>query len=258
MPETVIRVRELTKRFPLRPRFRDIVRLPAHLQSKAALAGVDFDAYEGEILGLLGANGAGKTTLVKILSTLLLPSGGRAEILGYDVVTSPMEVRRAIGWCLDTERSFYHRLTGIENLSFFAALNNLDSGRAAGRVKEVLETVGLGDAARRPFNTYSRGMQQKLGLARALLTDPAVLLLDEPTKSLDPAAAREFWHFIQGVLARDMKKTILVVTHNLQEARSCCDRVAFMHQGRITAIGAWQSVEPLIRRHGFAELPAGE
>jgi len=207
----------------------------------------------GEILGLVGANGAGKTTFVKILSTLLLPSAGHAEVMNYDVVKFPREVRHAVGWCLDTERSFYHRLTGTQNLSFFAALNNINSGRAEMRVKEVLEISGLGSAADRPFRTYSHGMQQKLGLARALLTNPEVLLLDEPTRSLDPAAAREFWSFLQGVLARDMKKTILVVTHHLHEVKARCDRVAFMHEGRISAVGTWREVEDHVRLHGFQE-----
>ena len=154
-----------------------------------------------------------------------------------------------------TPRSFYHRLTGIENLSFFASLDDLHAGIAAIRIKNVVDIVGLGAAAQRPVRTYSRGMQQKLGLARALLRDPAVLLLDlldEPTKSLDPRAAEEFWRFLRGTLAREMKKTILMVTHNLQEARSC-DRVAFMYGGRVAAIGEWCDVESHIRRHGFEE-----
>jgi ABC-2 type transport system ATP-binding protein len=224
---------------------------PVQRRWASALNGVDLDVFDGEILGLVGANGAGKTTLIKILASMLLPTSGRAEILKHDVVKFPDEVRKALGWCLDTERSFYHRLSGVENLSFFAALNNLNSERSRIRVKEVLEISGLGDAAQRPFRTYSLGMQQKLGLARALLTNPPVLLLDEPTKSLDPAAAAEFWRFVRGTLAAEMKKTILVVTHNLQEAKTCCDRVAYMREGRISAIGTWNEVEPQIRLHGF-------
>jgi ABC-2 type transport system ATP-binding protein len=258
MPEPVIRVRRLTKRFPVRRRWTQILRAPAKSEWSTALQGVDLDVPQGEVLGLVGANGAGKTTFVKILSTLLLPTDGHAEVMNYDVVKFPMEVRHAVGWCLDTERSFYHRLTGIENLAFFAALNNISSGRAKSRLQEVLEISGLGPAARRPVRTYSRGMQQKLGLARALLTNPAILLLDEPTKSLDPVATREFWRFVRDVLAREMKKTILIVTHDLVEARTCCDRIAFMDAGQISAIGTWADIEPHIQEQGFEEKPGSE
>ncbi len=259
MAEKVIHVRGLTKRFLLRRSWREILRRPTKLQWTTALNGVDLDIRSGEVVGLLGANGAGKTTLVRILSTLLLPTEGYAEILGRDVVKYPADVRRDVGWCLDTERSFYYRLTGLQNLSFFAALNNVNSGRTGARIKEVLEMVGLADVAQRPFRNYSRGMQQKLGLARALLTDPSILLLDEPTKSLDPRAAFEFRSFVRNVLARDLKKSLLIVTHSLDEAQYCCDRLIVMDRGRIVAAGTWPELQPEIRRRGFqVEVTAGE
>jgi len=256
LSETVIHVRELTKRFPQRRIWSDVFRSPSKLGWKEVLKGIDLEVRQGEILGLVGANGAGKTTLIRILSTLLLPTGGRAEIMGLDVVKSAQQVRHAVGWCLDTERSFYHRLTGLQNLSFFASLNNVPPNQIASRIRNVVEIVGLDDSASRPVRHYSRGMQQKLGLARALMTNPSILLLDEPTKSLDPAASRDFWRFIRGVLARDMRKTILIVTHNLQEARFCCDRVALMHEGHISALGPWREVKSQIRTHGFDEQVA--
>jgi ABC-2 type transport system ATP-binding protein len=258
MPETVVRVRELTKRFPLQKSWLEILRRSSETHWMTALNGVSFDIDAGEVVGILGANGAGKTTLVRILSTLLLPTEGQAEVMGQDVVKHQADVRRNVGWCLDTERSFYHRLTGNQNLAFFAALNNVNAGRTAARIKEVIEIVGLASAADRPFRNYSRGMQQKLGLARALLTDPAILLLDEPTKSLDPRAALEFRAFVQNVLARGLKKTLVIVTHNLDEARQCCDRILFMDHGRITAAGSWSEIEPEIRRQGFEESEVSE
>jgi ABC-2 type transport system ATP-binding protein len=255
--EPVIRVKGLTKRFSLRRSWREFAGRSDSVRTITALDGVDLDIASGEVVGLLGANGAGKTTFVRILSTLLLPTAGNAQIMGCDVTRNPMAVRRFVGWCLDTERSFYYRLTGIQNLSFFAALNNVNSGSASARIKEVLELVGLGSVAHRQFRNYSRGMQQKLGLARALLTDPQVLLLDEPTKSLDPRAALEFRAFVRNVLSRDLKKTVLIVTHSLDEAQHLCDRLAFMDRGRIVAAGTWSQLESEIRRHGFQEETSG-
>jgi len=152
---------------------------------------------------------------------------------------------------LDTERSFYYRLSGFENLLFFAALNDVNSGRAPVRVKEVLDLVGLADDARRPFMNYSWGMRQKLGLARALLTNPPILLLDEPTKSLDPEAGLEFREFLKSVLVRDLKKTLILVTHNMEEVQYCCDRVAVMKRGRISCIDHWDVVREHIRSTGL-------
>jgi ABC-2 type transport system ATP-binding protein len=215
------------------------------------LDGVDFEVEKGEVFGLLGPNGAGKTTLLKILCTLLLPTGGQACVDGYDVMDAPWEVRRAVGYCLDTERSFYYRLTGIQNLRFFASLNNLPSTNAGTRIAQVLDLAGLNGAANAPFMTYSKGMQQKLGLARALLTDPAVLLLDEPTKSLDPGAAVDLRRFLRGIVTQEMKKTVLLVTHNLDEARTCCDRLAFMDRGKIAFHGTWTEVEKFMQTYGF-------
>jgi ABC-2 type transport system ATP-binding protein len=216
-----------------------------------ALDGVDLEVSQGEVFGLLGTNGAGKTTLLKILSTLLLPTEGFAVVNGHDVVKAPRKVRQVVGYCLDTERSFYFRLTGVQNLRFFATLNNMTLRETTTRITEVLNMVELNGAADAPFMTYSKGMQQKLGLARALLTDPAVLLLDEPTKSLDPAAATEFRRFLRGILAERLRKTILMVIHSFEEARECCDRVAIMDQGRIVFHGTWPEVQEFIQAHGF-------
>ena len=251
MTETAIAVHHLTMQFPVRREWREIVRQPFHHRGVTILDGVDLEVKRGEVLGLLGPNGAGKTTLLKILCTLLIPTGGRAAVNGHDVVEAPQQVRQAVGYCLDTERSFYYRLTGLQNLAFFATLNNLGSCEATARIAETLETVGLNGAGDASFMTYSKGMQQKLGLARALLTDPAVLLLDEPTKSLDPGATAEFRHLLRGTLTEKHGKTILLVTHSLDEARECCDRVAIMDQGRIVVYGPWPEVHDFIQTRGF-------
>ncbi len=251
MTAPAINVHNLTKQFPVGRRLREMVLRPLHPRWAMALDGVDLEVSQGEVFGLIGPNGAGKTTLLKILCTLLLPTKGLAALHGHDVVEAPRKVRQVVGYCLDTERSFYFRLTGVQNLAFFATLNNLDARAAANRIAQVMERVGLNGAAGAPIMTYSKGMQQKLGLARALLTDPSILLLDEPTKSLDPGAAKEFRSFLRSILAERLGKTILMVTHSLEEARECCDRVAIMDQGKIVFQGTWLQVQGFIQAHGF-------
>jgi len=251
MSANAIVVHDLTKRFPVRRQWAEMVRGPFRQEWTTVLNGVNLEIKQGEVFGLLGPNGAGKTTLLKILSTLLLPSEGQAFVNGYDVVSSPHKARQAVGYCSDSERSFYYRLSGIENLAFFATLNNLDSQNATSRIAEVLKILDLNGAADVPFMTYSKGMQQKLGLARALLTDPVVLLLDEPTKSLDPGAAAGLRRFLRDTLAGKMGKTILLVTHSLEEARECCDRTAVIGQGRISFQGSWPEVQGFVQSQMF-------
>src|SRR5262249_44643649 len=207
MSTPIIRIDQLTKAFPDQRPLIDILRSPLRLRWRTILDRVNLDINEGDLFGLVGANGAGKTTLIKILATLLLPTAGRVQIMGHDAVTFPHKVRKVLGWCFDTERSFYYRLNAFQNLSFFATLNNVDCGRTSDRINEVLNIVGLEHVAHRPFKTYSRGMRQKLGLARALLSNPSILLLDEPTKDLDPPSAMEFRAFLRDVLSRDLEKT---------------------------------------------------
>jgi len=251
MSTPIIRIDQLTKAFPDQRPLVDILRSPLRLRWRTILDRVSLDIHEGDLFGLVGANGAGKTTLIKILATLLLPTAGRVQIMGHDAVKFPHKVRKVLGWCFDTERSFYYRLNAFQNLSFFATLNNVDCGRTSDRINEVLNIVGLQHAAHRPFKAYSRGMRQKLGLARALLSNPSILLFDEPTKDLDPPSAMEFRAFLRDVLSRDLEKTILLVTHNLDEARSCCNRLAFMEDGRIAKEGTWREIEVHLRSRGF-------
>jgi ABC-2 type transport system ATP-binding protein len=254
----VILVHNLTKRFRAERRWGDFVRRPLRAKWVTALDGVDLEVKRGEVFGLLGPNGAGKTTLLKIFCTLLLPTSGRAVVNGYDVVAAPSKVRQVVGYCLDTERSFYYRLTGYQNLAFFATLNNLSSEERDRRILEAMGVVGLDGVADTRFMSYSKGMQQKLGLARALLTDPAVLLLDEPTKSLDPGAATAFHRFLRGTLAEKLGKTILLVSHTLEECRECCDRMAIMDRGRIVFQGGWPEVRRLMRaQEDRGKVPEG-
>jgi ABC-2 type transport system ATP-binding protein len=197
-----------------------------------ALDSLDLDVERGEIVTVLGPNGAGKSTLLRILGTLVLPDAGSASLGGVDVVSDPVVVRRRIGLLVGDERAFYWRLTGYENLRFFAALHGMRRRQAAARANELLLALGLEDAAHRRVLGYSSGMRARLLLARALLTDPPLLLLDEPTRTLDPLAASRF-RDAAARLARERGAGILYATHDLHEAAAIADRVVILSAGKM-------------------------
>ena len=209
-----------------------------------ALKGVDLDVEPGEIFGLLGPNGAGKTTLTKILTTLLLPTGGRAMVLGIDVAKEPLKVRPRIGLVLGGERGLYPRVTARENLRFFADLYGVPLPERDRRIGEVLARVGIADAADRRVEEFSRGMKQKLHIARGILHQPEVLFLDEPTIGLDPKSARETRKLIRD-LTRD-GVTIFLTTHYMFEAEELCRRVAVLSRGRIVASDTVRALSQLV------------
>ncbi|NOZ69551.1 MAG: ABC transporter ATP-binding protein [Deferribacteres bacterium] len=219
-----------------------------------ALRGVTVSLEHGEIFGLLGPNGAGKTTLIKILATLILPDGGSGTVCGYDLRSQSSRVRHKIGLVNSSERSFYWRLTGRQNLKFFAMLYNLSGRRKNKRVDELLELTGLEEKADIPFMKYSDGQKQRLAIARALLPDPEILLMDEPTKSLDPIAAAGFINLTINELAFKKGKTVLWCTHNLKEAEEVCTRLAVIHRGRIIASGDFQHLRSLIGRESLYHM----
>jgi ABC-2 type transport system ATP-binding protein len=228
----------LTKVYVRRRSLRQMARRPfGRAERVPALRDVTLEARAGEIFGLLGPNGAGKTTLLKILACLVLPTAGRASVAGRDVARDDIAVRRSIGFVTSDERSFYWRLTGRENLEFFGRLYGLEPERARRRASELLEAVDLGDVAGQQCMNYSSGMKQRLAIARALLHDPAVLCMDEPTRSLDPIAAKHLRRFIADRLNREGGKTVLLATHNLQEAEELCGRLAILDRGRVLRQG---------------------
>lgn len=198
-----------------------------------ALRGVDLTVERGQIFGLLGPNGAGKTTLTKILSTLLLPTSGRAEVLGLDVATDALKLRPRLGLVLGGERGLYTRINGRENLRFFADLYGVPLESRDRRIDALLDRVGLADAAERRVEEYSRGMKQKLHIARGLLHHPEVLFLDEPTIGLDPKSARETRKLIRSLVGEGV--TIFLTTHYMFEAEELCERLAILSRGRIVA-----------------------
>lgn len=210
-----------------------------------ALRGVSLNVEEGEIVGLLGPNGAGKTTLIKILVTLVLPDHGSGKVQGFDLIRQPEQVRSLIGFVNTSERSFYWRLSGRRNLLFFAALWGLNGSAANARINKILDLLQLSEKADVLFMKYSTGQQQRLAIARALIPDPPVLLMDEPTRSLDPIAAFEIRSFVRQDLCGQMQKTIVWCTHNLKEAEETCNRLVFIHKGKIIASGTLDEMRNL-------------
>ena len=236
--EPAIVARALTKTFP--PKRRTLLELARRKPKKppfTALHGIDLEVKRGELFGLLGPNGAGKTTLVKILCTLLLPTSGDAVVAGHDVRRDPGPIRRKVGVVLGGERALYWRLTARENLWYFSQLYDMPGPKAREAIERVLREVDLLDRADDRVEDYSKGMKQRLHIARGLLTDPEILLLDEPTIGLDPHAARSLRALVRK-LVDEHGRTVVLTTHYLYEADALSDRVAVLHKGRVIALDA--------------------
>ena len=237
-----VSIRHLSKTYPVPlARLKEFFRLKTTAPVRA-LEDVTFDVREGEIFGLIGRNGAGKTTLIKIIATLVQPTSGSVMVHGADSVRDEEQVRSRIGMAAAEERSFYWRLTAEQNLTFFARLYGLDSRSARKRMEELLERFELGALRRRRFGELSTGNKQRMAVARAMLNSPPVLLLDEPTRSLDPVAAAQMRELI-GRLARSTPPvTVFLTSHNLTEVEELCERVAVISRGRIRALDTPQNL----------------
>jgi ABC-2 type transport system ATP-binding protein len=217
-----------------------------------AVEDISFAIEDGELFGLLGPNGAGKTTTVKILTTLLIPTAGTATIRGFDVVKQAQEIRKRIGFIFGGERGLYWRLSGIDNLRYFASLYGVDPDVSRKRIPYLLELVGLKGRGEERVEGYSRGMKQRLHVARTLLHDPEVLFLDEPTIGLDPVGAREFRQVILDLQSE--RKTILLTTHYMFEADSLCNRIAVIDHGRIVALDTPSGLKSQVRDMNVVEV----
>ncbi len=218
------------------PRSNDLFQFLRHPRNRGlvpALQGVDLQVPRGGIYALLGPNGAGKTTLLKVLAGLLLPNAGSLKIDGEELSDRPTQIRKKVGLIVCDERSFYWRLSAWENLRFFAALNGFKGQALQNRVDECLRLVGLEQDARRPFMSFSTGMRQKLAIARGLILDPSILLMDEPTRSLDPEATIRIHEIVTSILEQDPNRIIFYSTHNLHEAASISNHVIVLRNGRI-------------------------
>jgi ABC-2 type transport system ATP-binding protein len=200
-----------------------------------AVRGISFSIERGELFGLLGPNGAGKTTTIKMLITLLLPTSGEARVLGHNVVDEAREVRKRIGYVFGGDRGLYERLSAYDNLRYFAELYGVSGSRQRARIDEVLELVGLKGREKERVEGYSRGMRQRLHIARGILHDPEVVFLDEPTIGVDPVGARDLRQTIADLVASG--KTVLLTTHYMFEADALCDRIAVIAKGEIVGEG---------------------
>lgn len=241
-PEYAVELKGLTKRFTARGIEEHGRRRRAVRREIIAVDGLDLTIRRGELFGLLGPNGAGKTTTIRMICTLLEPTSGTVRVWAHDAGRAAAEVRRHLGVVLMGERSVYWRLTGRENLEYFAALYQVPREIAKTRITELLDRVGLTPRADDLVERYSTGMRQRLTLIKAMVHDPPVLLLDEPTTGLDPQAARNIRDLIRH-LHRSEEKTILLTTHYMEEADQLCERVGIIDQGRIIALDAPQALK---------------
>ncbi len=252
-----IEVKDLGKIFIKRRSLRDMVIHPfSEADRVTALDGVSLSVEPGEIFGLLGPNGAGKTTLLKILSCLIIQSRGRALVNGHDTLREELRVKSSVGFVTSDERSFFWRLSGRENLHFFARLCNLPSHAVRSRCEKLLDRLDLRAKADHAFMTYSSGMKQRMAVARALLHDPPILYMDEPTRSLDPLAAKNLRSLVADSLSGEEGKTILLATHNLAEAEQLCGRLAIIHKASIRRMGSLSEIRSWViaREHYVIEV----
>jgi sodium transport system ATP-binding protein len=216
-----------------------------------AVDGIDFECHQGEVFGLLGANGAGKTTTLRMLATILKPTGGRASLNGHDVLTEPESVRRSLGF-YSASTALYPRLTGRETLEFFARINGYPANQVNRRVEALIERFGIAEYADARVEKLSSGMKQKISIARTIVHDPPVLIFDEPTVGLDVMAALEMQRVIHQL--RDEGKCIIFSTHIMSEAEKLCDRIAIIHQGRILALGTLEEHRQATGQHYLEDI----
>jgi len=235
MSERSISVENLEKYFPPALAGWRALLQPLARPTECALAGVSFTVSAGEAVALVGPNGAGKSTLLRILATLIIPTRGRATLGAANVEHDPALARRQFGYHTGGDEGFYGRLSGRENLAFFAAMNNITGSDARVRIDRVAGWMGIAEDLHRQVRTYSTGMTHRLGLARALLHGPGILLLDEPTRSLDPLAAADFRRLLKEELVRRHGTTLLFASHTLSEVEEIADRVVLLDGGKLLA-----------------------
>jgi len=252
--ENAIQTIDLTKTFKSKIQGSETGFFRRKTVSVNAVDNLNLEIKKGELFGLLGPNGAGKTTLVKMLCTLLPPDSGTALINGYDIIKQQMQVKRSLGTLFSVgERGFFWRLNGYRNLEFFASIYNVPRQKRQARILEVLKLVGLENSAFELFQKYSGGMKRKLSLARTLLSDPPIILLDEPTTGLDVISSRNIREFVRKTV-KESGKTVLYTTHYIEEAAQICDRVGILKQGKIVALDTPDALKAKIKNEELIYL----
>lgn len=239
----MIQITNLSMQYPIEKRYVEYLLNPFSIKKFTALNNVSLRINQGDRVAFLGPNGAGKTTLLKLIGGLLYPTKGTLNIHGYDIVKHNQKARKNVGFVLNEERSFYWRLTGKQNLEFFGSLNNYFGEELQNKISNLIHLVGLSkeDALKR-VATYSSGMKQRLAIARGLLTDPEILILDEPTRTIDPISAEELRQIILNRIHEDKKRTLLIATHSLEEARFLCDKVCIQDKGKIVTFQSMDQI----------------
>lgn len=222
---------------------------PFKKKDTLAVNSVNIQVKQGETFGLIGPNGAGKTTLIKLLCCLILPTDGTAKVVGYEILKDEEKLKAAIGMVGGDERNFYWRLTGRQNLIFFAALYNLSTQETNKRIEYISSLLKINDYLDKRFDSYATGLKQRLAIARSLLHNPQVLFMDEPTKSLDFQTSKDLRVFIRDRLVHEQKKTVIFSTHNLYEAVYLADRLAIMDKGQIKAFGTIYELREIVKNN---------
>lgn len=245
--EHVIEVQNLRREFLVKEGWRKCSQ-----KKVTAVENISFHVERGEIFGLLGENGAGKTTTIKMLITLLAPSAGSCKVLGYDSFGEEKEIRKRINFIFGGEMGVYRRLSARDNLKYFANLYLIDDKIAKERIERLLELVGLTESADRLTETYSKGMIQRLQIARGLINEPDIIFMDEPTVGLDPIGAKMLRDIIREL--KQQGKTILLTTHYMNEAEELCDRIALMKKGNIIASDTPEGLKRLVRGEAEEEI----
>ena len=246
--EKVIEVKNLKRTYKTKTGF-----LHKKVKDVEALKGVTFDVYKGEIFGILGPNGAGKTTTIKILTTLLAPTSGDVKVLGCKPFGEEKKLRPRINFIFGGERSLYWRLTARENLMYFSDLYKIDEKKQKSIVDNLLMTMGLKDRSDYKVETFSKGMKERLQIARGLLNDPEILFLDEPTIGLDPVGAMELRNIIRK-LSKEDGRTIILTTHYMEEAEELCDRIAIINSGKVIALDETERLKNMVDKRSKIKI----
>ena len=232
--QAVISVRDVTMRFPITKRYREWVLAPLReRESFTALRHTTLEIQSGNRVAVMGPNGAGKTTLLKLIGGLLFPTEGEVVVNGFSTLHHNAAARESVGFVFNEERSFFWRLTGLQNLEFFGALDNLSGAHLRDRIHYLIRLVGLENAANKVVSGYSSGMKQRLALARVLIAEPDVLILDEPTRALDPLACDEMVELLLADIHQNSNKTLLIATHRPEEAMTLCNKVMIIDGGHL-------------------------